>query len=275
MSTFHSSSLNSLLLVVTVSLMVTTPATGSDADMAVSDSNKFYLRAGMALDWSQDARFMDRDCSSTAPAALYGCGTGSDGAPLRSVGDFGTMMGFELGVGRSVSQSMRVEGKFQYRPRFSFAGHANFTQEEYLRRVSADASSVSALLAAYVDLTSSGPPRLGRFSPFIGGGVGFSRIEIDETRMSHPEARTTTIVPGGRRTNLAGRLAAGVAMPLGEAATLDFEWRYTDSGTVETDRDKLRIVWRDGSREPFLLDLAETRASLASHGLHVSLRYAF
>ena len=61
----------------------------------------------------------------------------------------------------------------------------------------------------------------------------------------------------------------------GERVTLDLAWRYTDSGTVGTGQEKGWIVWRDGSRDPLEIDLAETRANLASHGLRISLRYEF
>ena len=88
-------------------------------------------------------------------------------------------------------------------------------------------------------------------------------------------ARTTTIVPGGKRVNLAWMLAAGIAAPLGRNATIELAWRFTDHGVIETGRDKGRIVWRDGSRAPLELDLAETRARLRGHGVAVSLRYPF
>ena len=41
----------------------------------------FYLRAGIALDRPQDARFTDVNCTDSSAAVLYGCGTGLDGAP--------------------------------------------------------------------------------------------------------------------------------------------------------------------------------------------------
>ena len=59
----------------------------------------FYFRAGALLDWPKETRFKDEDCSSSSPAALYGCGNGIDGAPLSSLGDFEARAGFELGVG--------------------------------------------------------------------------------------------------------------------------------------------------------------------------------
>ena len=70
-------------------------------------------------------------------------------------------------------------------------------------------------------------------------------------------------------------LTAGLGISLGEQTTLDLAWRYTDYGVIETGAGRGRVEWRDGSREPLALDLAPTRAKLRSHGLRLSLRYAF
>ena len=239
----------------------------------VGVAHDFYLRAGIGFDRPAETRFMDKDCSSISPAALYGCGTGGDGAPRRSLGDFGTVAGVEFGVGHILTRATRVEVLVEYRPRFAFDGHANFLAPARQQSVSADLSSLSGMLAAYLDLPELGVPMLGRFSPFLGGGVGAVRVEIGETRMAFP--KTTTIVPGARRVNLAWMLTAGVATSLGDDTTLELAWRYTDLGLVETGEGRGRVVWRDGSREPLPLDLAPTRAKLRSHGLRLSLRYGF
>ena len=42
-----------------------------------------YLRAGIGLTRPADTQFTDADCSSMAPAALYGCGLGVDVNVLR------------------------------------------------------------------------------------------------------------------------------------------------------------------------------------------------
>ena len=239
----------------------------------VAVASDVYLRAGLGFDRPAETRFMDKDCSSVSPAALYGCGTGGDGAPLRSLGDFGTVAGLEFGVGHVLTHAARLEVLVEYRPRFAFDGRANFLEPTRRQSVSADLSSLSGMLAAYVDLPELGVPRLGRFSPFLGGGAGIARVKIGETRMTFP--RTTTIVPGAHRVNLAWMLTAGVATSLGDNTTLELAWRYTDLGAVETGRGRGRVVWRDGSREPLPLDLAPTRAQLRSHGLRLSLRYGF
>ena len=230
-----------------------------------------YLRAGIDLSRPADTHFTDADCASMVPAALYGCGLGGDGAPLRSVGDVGTVAGVELGLGYAVAPAVRLEALLTYQPRFTFDGQANFLEPDRQQSVSVDLSSLSGILAVYADLPGLGVRPLGPFSPFVGGGLGAASVASGETRMTFPKTRT--LVPGTRRTGLTWRLTAGLGMSWGERATLDLAWRYTDAGVIETGAGQGRVEWRDGSRDPVVLDLAPTQAQLRSHGLHLSLRY--
>ena len=232
----------------------------------------YYLRGGIGLDWPGDTVFTDVDCSSIAPAALYGCGTGDDGAPYRSVGDFGTVPAVELGLGYAAGPA-RFELLVEYRPQFSFKGRANFLAPGTREDVKANLSSVSGMLAGFVDLAGLGLPKPGPFAPFVGAGVGVVHTRIGKTTMTFPA--TTTTVPGGSRTGLAWMVTAGLAVAVSERAILDLAWRYTDLGKVRTDRGPGRVVWRDGSREPRPLDLAQTEARLRGHGVRLSLRYGF
>ena len=240
------------------------------AEPAAAD---WYLRAGIGLDRAGTTIFTDKDCSSASPTALYGCGTGGDGAPYRSVGDFGTVIPLELGLGYTMTSAARLEVLVEYRPRFAFKGRANFLSPESRQSVAADLSSFAGMVAAYIDLPGLGVPNLGPFGPFVGAGLGVVRTRIGQTRMTFPA--TTTIVPGASRTDLAWMVTAGVAAALGERVTVDLAWRYTDLGAVQTGRGAGRVIWRDGSREPLPLDLAPTRAKLAGHGFRMSLRYSF
>ena len=231
-----------------------------------------YVRGGLGVDWSGRTMFTDVDCSSTAPAALYGCGTGGDGARLRSVGDFGTVPVIEFGLGYAAGPA-RFELLVEYRPHFSFKGRANFLAPGTREEVRASLSSVSGMLAGFVDLAGLGLPKPGPFAPFVGAGVGVVHTRIGKTTMTFPA--TTTIVPGGSRTGLAWMVTAGLAVAVSERAILDLAWRYTDLGKIRTDRGPGRVVWRDGSREPLPLDLAPTEGRLRSHGVRLSLRYSF
>ena len=231
-----------------------------------------YLRGGIGFDRPGEAVFSDTDCSSTSPASLYGCGTGGDGARLRSAGEFGTVPAVELGLGYATG-AVRVEALVEYRPDFAFEGRANFLAPDRRQEVSAKLSSVSGMLAGFVDLAALGLPRPGPFAPFVGAGIGVAHTRIGKTVMTFP--KTITTVPGGRRTGLAWMATAGVAVGLGGPVTLDLAWRYSDLGKIRTARGPGRVVWRDGSREPLPLDLAPTEARLKGHGVRLSLRYAF
>ena len=247
-------------------------AAGLLLEAGAAVAGDYYLRGGLGVDWPGNTAFTDIDCASTAPAALYGCGTGDDGAPYRSVGDFGTVPAIELGLGY-VAGPARFELLVEYRPHFSFKGRANFLAPGTREEVRANLSSVSGMLAGFVDLAGLGLPKPGPFAPFVGAGVGVVHTRIGKTTMTFPT--TTTTVPGGNRTGLAWMVTAGVGMAVGERVILDLAWRYTDLGKVRTDRGPGRVVWRDGSREPLPLNLAPTEARLRGHGIRLSLRYAF
>ena len=248
-------------------------AASLSAASGAESAGDFYFRGGFGLERPTDSVFTDRDCASTTPAALYGCGVGGDGAPYRSRGGFGTAPALEAGVGYVAGSAARFELLVEYRPSLAFEGRANFLASDRRQSVTADLSTISAMLAAYVDLPGLGVLRLGPFAPFVGAGAGVVRTSIGETHMTFP--RTTTIVPGARRTDFAWMVTAGVATALNERTMLDVAWRYTDLGMVHTGRGEGRVVWRDGSRDPLPLDLAATRAKIESHGLRLSLRYAF
>ena len=251
---------------VAVGLVLAAASTAAAADGP-------YVRFGVGIDRPADSRFLDADCASESPAALYGCGPGQDGFPLSSFGSFGTVNAVELGLGRAAANRVRFELSLTSRPRFTFHGTANFLAPGRRQSVAVAVSAWTGMAAMYVDL-----PRLGAGGqqapvPFVGAGLGVGRAVAGEMRQTYP--RTTTLVPGGEAAGAVWMVTAGIAVPVAEGAVLDLAWRYEDLGSIETGRGEGRVVWRDGSREPLLLDLAPTRASLRSHGLRVSLRYPF
>ena len=153
--------------------------------------------------------FTDTDCSSTVPAALYGCGTGGDGAPYQWTGEFGKVPAVEIGLCYATGV-VRFEVLVEYRPQYTFEGRANFLAPDRRQDVSAKLSSVSGMLAGFVDLAALGLPKPGPFAPFLGAGIGAAHTRIGKTTMAFPA--TTTTVPGGSRTGLAWMATAGVAV---------------------------------------------------------------
>ena len=109
MPPLHASRFRYVLAAAAVIPLMVSALAKADTGTVARDPGNLYLRAGFSLDWSRKTQFRDKDCSSESPAALYGCGSGPDGAPLQSRGDFGTMTGFELGVGYRASPPLRLE----------------------------------------------------------------------------------------------------------------------------------------------------------------------
>ena len=253
--------LSTALLVAPMSVL---PAAAADGG---------YLRIGIGLERPAQARFLDADCASESPTALYGCGAGKDGAPLSARGDFGVVPAFELAWGHAVTAVVRLEFAIEYRPRERFSGSANFLETGRRQSVEAGLSSYAGLASMFLDLGRVGIAGSGGVHPFVGAGIGVGRNTLGQMSQTFP--RTTTLVPGSTSTSCVWMVTAGLAMPLGEAAFLDVAWRYTDRGAVETGRGEGRVVWRDGSRDPLLLDVAPTQADLRGSGLRISLRRRF
>ncbi len=238
-----------------------------------AEAGALYFRSGVSSEPAQDAIFMDVDCKSSSPAALYGCGKDRTGAPRQSLGQFRGMETVELGVGYETRSAARFELLLAYRPSFRFEGRSNFLAPGRMETVSAEMSSFSGLLAAFVDLREPSSPSTGKVIPFVGFGVGTARTEIGQTTLTFPA--TKTIVPGASTSNSTVMLTAGFGVELNEFTTLDVAWRYSDLGEIRTGAGAGSVVWHDGRREPLPLDLAPTRSSLASHGIHISLRRKF
>ena len=232
-------------------------------------ANDKFLR--VSIDLMEGTTFKDVDCASTNPNALYACGAGGDGAPKRSVGDFGAIPAIEFGFGKT-DGAIRYEILIEYRPRYTFEGRANFLAPHRQQSVSAKLSTISGMLAGYVDFTD-GVSQAKFGTPFFGFGIGVSHTRIGKTDMKFPT--TTTTVPGESHTDLAWMITTGVTTALNERVTLEIAWRYSDLGEIRTGQGMGSVTWRDGSREPLILNLAPTRARLAGHGIRMSLRYTF
>lgn len=238
----------------------------------VALADDYYLRGGVGLEQPGGTAFTDVDCMSTVPAALYGCGSGPDGSPRRSAGKFGTVPVVEFGLGLTTGSS-RFEVTIEYRPYFAFEGRANFLAPGRRQETSVNLSSISGMVAGFVDFHDLEFANACSCTPFVGIGVGIAKTRVGKTTITFPT--TTTTAPGGSRTGLAWMATVGVAKVLNERVTLDFAWRYSDLGEVRTERGPGSVVWRDGSRQPIPLDLAPMKARFKGHGIRLSLRYAF
>ena len=179
--------------------------------------------------------------------------------PTRTVGDFD----FDGGAGNWAPDTPSGRppgsscGSNTDRP-LPFTGEANFLAPGREQSVTAERSTLSAMIAAQFELPMTTARGFSGFRPFAGAGIGRARHRVGEMTMGFPA--TQTFVPGGAGTVWTWAVTAGMARPLGEGTALELAWRYTDQGDAETGTGAGSVQWRDGSRT-IPLDLAPTRAT--------------
>ncbi len=228
-----------------------------------------YLRLGGGLDWSDPSRLRDRDCASTAPPALFGCGIGDNGRSLQALGSFSQTPVLDGAVGYRFTPWLRAEALLSWRPHLQFDGRSNFLGAGPGQSVSGSGSSLAGFAVAYVDL-----PRVAGVRPFLGAGIGAARNRLEGLDFRFPAiaADATTRTTGGSSSGLATLLTAGIAVPLSERLSLDLAYRFTDLGTVSGRSGKATVVRPRGTRS---LTIAGTETELQTQGLQMSLRYSF
>jgi opacity protein-like surface antigen len=185
----------------------------------------FYTKVGLGGSFSEDTAFTDRNCESSSPAALFGCGPGNDGSPLCADGGFGNSALLEFGGGYQAYQWLRAEILLAYRPNFSFSGSSNFRQinPSYKQRVTGDASSFSGSLSLVFDAASVIGLDNQKFHPLLLGGIGFSHNRIESMDYHFPT--TVTQTPSGSTTEISWHVGAGVAYDYSESISFECIYR--------------------------------------------------
>ncbi|MYD46299.1 MAG: hypothetical protein F4W92_08110 [Gammaproteobacteria bacterium] len=235
-------------------------------------AGNFYFRGGAAHERFEETVFMDTYCPSGTPAALYGCGTGSDGLPYRSKGGFDRFQSIEIGLGLSTLSNIRVEFSLDYQKSAVFNGNTNFLATGSQQSVMAELSTVTTSFVGYLDLPNLSLPGPRKAIPYIGAGFGYSRNRIETTTMTFPV--TTTTVPGATETSLTWLMSFGVSMELSTRTKVDLGVRYMDRSRLRTGLGEGVVTWRNGARGPLVLNLARTEAKLRGLSLRLSLLYS-
>ena len=237
-------------------------------------AQSWYLRGQAGYEQSLDADFSDTSCASVNPPALFGCAAGPDGRSIGAYGDFGRYPLLEVAAGRKFLPWLRADLSLAYRFSMDYQGQANFLSVGVCQPVSAKAESFAGLVNLFVDLNGFFKPgTLGRFSPYIGGGIGLAHNRLGELTFAFPQnpgAHKISIVPSGKKTDFAFALAVGTGFALTENLILDIAWRYVDLGRVQTDPGGM---WMNTLPSGLAISNIETR--LKSHGPSLGLRVHF
>ena len=229
-----------------------------------------YVRLGAGVAWPETDGFRDGNCTSTQPAALFGCGAGNDGRRLGATGGFNPALAVDGALGYRFNRWIRAEALVSWLPDLNFQGQSNFRGAAGSNQpVKGAVSSVAGFGVAYVDL-----PRIGEVRPFLGAGLGVARNRIEALSFRFPGIAPTasTTIPGGSSSDLAYLLTAGISLPLSGRLDLDLAYRFSDLGSVKTSGGQAQVV---RPARTFSIPIGSTTTHLQTHGLLVSLRYAF
>lgn len=234
-----------------------------------------YIRLGIGAAISDPTSFEDADCASTTPAALFGCGKGSDGRRIGAYGDFGTSVLFDAGLGHSFNEWLRAEATLSYRPGLEFSGHANFLQIPKKKQpVHAGVESLSVMATGYLYPGPLFGVETGPVNPFLSAGLGVAHNRTDKMVYEFPTlgGDSVTITQRGSDTDFAWSLGAGFDVDVTRNVVASFAYRFSHLGHVRTNAGDARIV---RSTFDVTIPVGETEAPLTAHEVFFSLRYAF
>ena len=157
--------------------------------------------------------------------------------------------GFVLGgtVGKRINENLRVEVELSYgrykASSYSYDGYGSYT-------ATGDLSATYLLANVWYDIPTSG-----KFTPYIGGGVGVARVTADTSFDGNPFGYG----PGG--TKLAFQVGAGFSYPVAKNMALDVGYRYRSVRGIDFDDNYGSGVFDDGD--------------VNTHSLQVGLRIGF
>ena len=237
-----------------------------------ASAQDWFVLLGAGADRNPRTALEDGRCLAASPAASDDCAAGNDAAAVHPLKDVTIEPAIALGIQTAVAPDLSIELFAEYGAGFALEGRASFHPAGGQEAGSALLSSLSELLAPYVDLPATGRYAAGSFSPFVGGGLGAVRMRTGETRMSFPKIGTP--VPGESRVGRAWTVTAGVEVAVSRRSRLQLSWRYVDLFSIKTGPGSGRVEWREhGPAMP--LPTAPTSAELRSHGIRFSLHYGF
>ena len=237
-----------------------------------ASAQDWFVLLGAGPDGISPTALQDRRCLGASPAASVDCAAENDAVAFHPLKDVTIEPAIALGIGTALAPDVSIELLAEYDAGFAVEGRARLHAGAGRGSGSALRSSLSDLLAPYVDLPAMGRYEAGSFSPFVGGGLGAVRMRTGETRMSFPKIGTP--VPGESRVGRAWTVTAGVEVAVSPRSRLQLSWRYIDLFSIKTGSGSGRVEWREhGPAMP--LPPAPTSAELRSHGIHLSLRYGF
>lgn len=172
--------------------------------------------------------------------------------------DFGNSPIIGAGVGYRLNQYVRGDLTVGYRGGYEVDTSGDIAG--FAANAKGDVSSLAAMANVYVDVA-----KFGAFTPYVGGGIGFSRNKLDDVDGS--VAGVNGKIDGDTETSFAWQLSAGVGIEVAPKWTVDVGYRYIDLGEVKTG-NSASLGGVSGAIDPI-------KADLKAHEIQASVRYQF
>jgi outer membrane protein OmpA-like peptidoglycan-associated protein len=169
---------------------------------------------------------------------------------------------FGGGVGYRFSPMFRSDVTVDYIPSLKVSGHNSLVPA---LTNSADLSSLVGMVNGYIDINGFAPNMFGRFQPYLQGGIGVARDDLEKTTFGGPFAGIT--LSGSTRTNFAWGVGAGLGYALTPNLTLDLGYKYLDLGEMRTGSTV--------STGAVSIGVTPAKADLQAHTVMLGVRFAF
>jgi opacity protein-like surface antigen len=153
--------------------------------------------------------------------------------------------------------NLRGEVALSYRGGYGLAGAGSTGAE-----IKSDITSTAVMANGYYDFQARG------VRPYVGLGVGWTQNKMDPVVQTFSGATITS--PGGKKSNAASALMAGVGIPLSSGRTLDVGYRYVDLGKFESGSGTWTATGPSGT---FTQPYSGAEGKLTAHELAVGIRF--
>jgi opacity protein-like surface antigen len=213
----------------------------------------WYLRGDIGYKW-----YNEPSAGLTNPN-YAGFAADPNGAQMWNE-EMGDAWNVGIGAGYKFNDYLRADLTFDYESAGEFSGRlwcdapcaATDYSAEYM-----DIEAWSALANVYADLGT-----YGGFTPYVGGGLGFSYLVASNGSSDAPGVAFDGPVNGEETWNFAWALMAGASYALNEQLSVDVGYRYLDLGEARSGRitngvSSTRIKYDD----------------ITAHEVRVGLRY--
>ena len=181
-----------------------------------------YVRAEAGSSMPRDANVRD-DNPNSAECVMQPAGAGPCSGALNDLGR-GRTLG--IGVGYRFTEAFRGDLSYNRRSGYNLKGSdAGGTFFD------PDVTSDTVMVNGYYDL----PLVMNSVRPFIGGGIGRSRNEMDAIHWNDPGCCMGTLT-GGKSNDTAWQLTLGADIVLAKSWMLEIFYRYADLGEIRKDR---------------------------------------